>query len=94
METKDTDFISYIAHEGEMARMERVNNRLWVVIIILVVALLATNGAWIWYESQWEDVVVTQENADGYNSYIGNDGEIINGYGEANNKNEAQENRR
>lgn len=62
METRQSEVISYIAHEGEMARMERVNNRLWVVIIILIVALLATNGAWIWYESQWEVYEeVTQE---------------------------------
>jgi hypothetical protein len=36
------------------------------------VALIATNGAWLYWESQWEDVVVTQDNEDGYNNYVGN----------------------
>lgn len=82
------DDVPYIAHEGEMARMERVNNRLWVVIIILIVALLATNGAWIWYESQWETYEqttqeVTQDATDGgSNEFIGGDY-----YGTSNDKN-------
>lgn len=70
--------IPYFAHEGAMARMERTNRRLWILCIILIVLLASTNCAWIWYENQWEDVVVTQENADGYNNYIGNDGDITN----------------
>lgn len=46
--------------------MERVNKRLWILCIILIVSLLGTNGAWIYYENQFEDVVVTQEaQADG-----------------------------
>lgn len=79
MEDERNDAVPYIVHEGEMARMERVNNRLWVIIIILIVALLATNGAWIWYENQFiDEVTVTQENDNGYNNYIGNDGNISN----------------
>lgn len=70
--------IPYFAHEGAMARMERTNRRLWILCIILIVLLTLTNSAWIWYENQWEDVVVTQEDADGYNNYIGNDGDITN----------------
>lgn len=60
----------YLAYESSQARMERVNTKLWVVIILLIVALIGTNGAWIWYESQYEDLVVTQEvdaTADGEN---------------------------
>lgn len=50
----ENDKISYFAHEGMMARMERMNHRLWVVIIVLIVALIATNLAWAIYEAQWE----------------------------------------
>ena len=71
--------ISYYAHEGMMARMERMNHRLWIVVIVLIVALLATNLAWVIYETSFEDITVTQENADGYNNYVGNDGDIFNG---------------
>lgn len=71
--------IPYFVHEGIMARMERTIRRLWILCIILIVLLAVTNGAWIYYESQFVDeVTVTQDNKDGYNNYIGNDGNISN----------------
>ena len=79
---KTPETIPYIAHESAMARAERAAKRLWAVIILLIVMLVGTNAAWIWYESQFEVVEtteITQENADGYNNYIGNDGDINNG---------------
>ena len=57
----DMQMIPYVAHEGAMVRLERTNRRLWIVVIILILALLATNSAWLYYESQMEDVYVTQE---------------------------------
>ena len=73
--------VPYIVHESAMARAERGAKRLWTVIILLIVLLVGTNGTWLWYESQFETVTteITQENADGYNNYIGNDGDIVNG---------------
>lgn len=65
-----------------MARQERTIKRLWIVVLILILLLAATNGAWIYYESQWEVVEtteITQENDGGFNNYIGNDGDIYNG---------------
>ena len=85
MNDKETAMIPYFAHEGEMARMERANKRLWIVIILLIVCLVGSNLAWTIYESQFQDVVVTQENESAPNSYIGNDGDIT--YGQANNQN-------
>jgi hypothetical protein len=43
--------------------------------------LITTNIAWLYYVQQFEqfETTVTQDNADGYNNYIGNDGDIING---------------
>lgn len=67
--------------------LERTIKRLYVVIILLIVLLVGTNAMWVWYESQFEDLVVTQENEDGFNNYIGDDGSIRNlvgvDYGEA-----------
>lgn len=75
----NTPMISYAAHEGMMARMERTIRRLWILCIILILLLAGTNAAWVWYESQFVDeVTVTQDNNDGYNNYIGNDGTISN----------------
>jgi hypothetical protein len=81
-ESINPEAVPYIAHESAMARAERGAKRLWVVIILLIVLLVGSNGAWLWCESQFETVEtveVTQENADGYNNYIGNDGDIVNG---------------
>ena len=56
--------------ESALAKLERANTKLWIVIIILILALIGTNGYWIYTESQYEDVVtstqtVTQETEDG-----------------------------
>lgn len=75
---KNNPTISYAAHEGMMVRMERTIRRLWILCIILIILLAGTNAAWIYYENSFEDVVVTQENDDGYNNYIGEDGNITN----------------
>lgn len=48
--------VPYIVHESMMARAERSAKRLWTVIILLIVFLVASNGAWLWYESQFETV--------------------------------------
>lgn len=75
--------IPYFIHEGMMARMERTIRRLWILCIILILLLAGTNGAWIWYESQFEDIVTTEvsqdvNSDDGGNAII-NDGVHING---------------
>ena len=82
-ENEEMQMIPYYVHESDLARMERQIKRLWIVLIMTIVFLVATNAAWIWYESSFEDVVVTQENSDGVNNYVGNDGSIYN-YPEAN----------
>ena len=73
--------VPYIAHESAVARLERVIKRLWVLALVLIVLLAASNAAWILWESQYQTIetTTTQENADGYNNYIGNDGDIVNG---------------
>lgn len=92
--------IPYFAHEGDMARMERANRRLFIVLIILIAALLGTNAGWIYYENQFIDEETTkieaeQETSDGGNNYIvgGNLNEQAEGH-DYKNENENQENRR
>ena len=67
--------VPYIVHESSMARMERTAKRLWITILVLIVMLVATNGAWILYESQWETIYqeVTQEADTGTNNFVGGD---------------------
>lgn len=69
--------VSFAAFESACARLERANHRLFIVAILLLAALLATNAAWIYYESQFEDVYVQQEvdqdTESGNNAFIGGD---------------------
>lgn len=53
--------VPYLVHEDDMARLERTVKRLWILTIILIVSLIGTNGAWLYYESSFEDVTVTQD---------------------------------
>ena len=53
--------IPYIAFESATARQERTIKRLWIICLVLIFALLGTNAGWLYYESSFEDVVVTQE---------------------------------
>ena len=73
MQEKENN-VPFIAHEAAMARAERANKRLFIVIIILIVSLIASNLAWTIYESQFETIVTTeieQDTGDGYgNNYI------------------------
>ena len=72
----------------DVARLERVIKRLWVLVLALIILLCASNAAWIWYCNQLETVEsweITQENEGGNNNYIGNDGDIHNGETDNNN---------
>lgn len=74
--------IPYFAHEGIVAKMERANRRLWILCIVLILLLAGTNGAWIYYESQFieETLTVTQDvDSGGGGDAIVNDGVHING---------------
>ena len=70
--------VPYVVHESDMARQERTIKRLWILLLVMLVLLVGTNGAWIYYENSFEDISITQENEDGYNNFIGNDGDITN----------------
>lgn len=55
--TCDVRSVPYAVLELE----DRKHKRLWVVILVLIVALLGTNAGWIYYENQFQDVVTTTE---------------------------------
>lgn len=84
--------VPYVVHESAMARAERHTKALIWVIVLLIVLLVGTNVGWLIYNSQFEVVEetktetnITQDNESGYNNYIGNDSDIVNG--ETDNKN-------
>lgn len=61
------------------AILERTIKRLWILAIILIIALVGSNIAWVRYENSFADVVtttqdVTQEtDGGGDNTFIGGD---------------------
>ena len=78
--------VPYAAHEIAIATSERHSKRLWIVILVLIVALIASNLAWIIYEAQFETVETITEEYDieqdaerGNNNSIINGGSIVNG---------------
>ena len=86
--TNDMAVMPIAQHEKDQNRLMGIIKRLISVIVILIVLFVGSNVGWLIYNSQFEVVeestTITQENAEGYNSYIGNDGDIVNG--ETNNK--------
>lgn len=78
--------VTYAAHEIAIATSERHSKRLWIVILVLIVALIGTNIAWIIHEAQFETVETITEEYDieqdaecGNNNSIINGGSIVNG---------------
>lgn len=74
--TTTPDSIPYVAHELAMARSERTVKRLWITVLVLIVMLVSTNGAWIWYESQFSDIETTieaEQDGSGVNIVSGGD---------------------
>jgi len=93
MEKEKTDNnVSYFAFDGAMAMMERTNHRQFIVIIVLILALIATNTAWILYEAQWEVYEETTEEvtqdikSDDGNTIVSGTGDITYGESETDSK--------
>lgn len=78
--------VPYIVFESEMARLERIIKRQFVLIILALALLVGTNACWLWYENQFKEVTTTEvtqdlDSGDGGDAII-NDGVRINGEGE------------
>ena len=68
-------------------QLEHNNKRMFIIILVLIGVILASVGYNIYLLNDTttvETTEVTQDNENGYNNYVGNDGDITNG--EANDK--------
>lgn len=71
--------VPYNVFETIQARNKWRETRYFVVILVLIILLVGTNAAWLWYESQFETVTtetvqeVWQDSESGENSFIGGD---------------------
>lgn len=86
--------IPFVAHEAMMDRLERTIRRLWILCILLVFLLVASNALWIYYESQFEEVVTTTDlmqkvdTTDGGNAIVNGTGRlVVNGENNTENEN-------
>lgn len=61
MQKNEIATIPYFAHEGIIAKLERANKRLFILVLVLIISLVCSNVGWIVYECQYEDVVTTTE---------------------------------
>lgn len=66
--------VPYIVYEGTMARFERTVKKLIIVIVIMALALFATNMAWLYawnlYDYESTNIVVDGESK-GNANYLG-----------------------
>ena len=89
--TNDMAVMPIAQHEKDQNRLMGIIKSLIAVIVILIVLLVGSNVGWLIYESQYEVVQestetnIEQDNENGDNNYIGNNGDIT--YGEAENNN-------
>lgn len=63
------------------AMAERTIKRMWICVLVLIIALIGTNAGWLYYESQFEDVVTTTtyeaDATDGGNAVANGDGSVV-----------------
>ncbi len=82
----DERTISSIDHQYDMARLERIIKRLWIVILTLLILFAGTNALWIYEWNQYEYADITIDSNDGGNAnYLqaGANGVINNGESES-----------
>lgn len=53
----NNDHISRYYFESITTKLERTIEKLWLLCILLILLLVGTNAAWLYYENQFEDVV-------------------------------------
>ena len=87
-ENEHEAMIPFYVHQAEMARERKHSRMLFILCLVVFLTLVATNGAWIYYDNQYSDSVVTeqtvtQDNSNGTNNFVG--GDIVNGETDSNN---------
>lgn len=90
MENNDNIIMSRIAFERMQAKDERNDRWRNIIIILLIILLVATNGIWLyaWNQYDYTDEYTEVDAGSGTANYIGRDGDINNGtnYQESKNK--------
>lgn len=84
------DIYTQSQHEKEMTRLEVQCKRWFIAFLVVLAMLFVTNVAWVVYENQYQDVVITQEGStdQGGSNFFNGTGEMnTNGEGKTDNPN-------
>lgn len=81
-EMKEQSFAMELLHDAR-----KTNKRMFIIIIVILAMFTALLGYTLWLLNDIGTVEetnqeITQENENGYNNFIGNDGDITNGKAE------------
>lgn len=82
MENNNEQIImSRIAFERMQSKDERNDKWRNIIIILLIILLVLTNGMWLWHESQYDyiDDYTEVDPGEGNINYIGHNGDINDG---------------
>ena len=75
--------IPYFVHQDDFNRLDQSHKRIekWILgfAIALFIALIGTNAYWIYYENQFQDVIVTENTQDGTGTNIMSGGDVTYG---------------
>lgn len=71
--------VPFIVYEAKETRNERTVKRLWIALIIAILANFMTNIAWLAYESQFETVTYSYEQDGEGTNIIGSENEVLYG---------------
>ena len=71
--------VPFYAHEAEVERQERHIKRLWIALIVAILALFLSNAAWLIYEAQFDTVTYAQDGEGINNVNYGEQGPLNNG---------------
>lgn len=64
--------------DKEVEKWHKAWKTTFIALIVTFLLLVGCVAGFAWYESSFEDLIITQENSDGVNNYVGNDGSIYN----------------
>lgn len=81
---KELESVPYVVFESAQARLERANHNLIKALIVAILALLISNGVWLYCWMQYDyvsDTITVESTATGHANYIAGNGDIHNGEG-------------
>ena len=81
---EEKSFAMEVLQYSKQQQLQDANKRMFIIIIIILVMWFATIGYLVYILNDISNVETTtqevsQENSDGTNNFVGNDGDIING---------------